>query len=81
MILIMSRPERAEPGAYGEPKKPKQFMITDSASERLDKVADELGITRSEVLERLIRCGGLEAAKNFDSETGKCRENCSGSVS
>lgn len=75
-ILIMTRPERAEPGAYGEPKRPKQFMITDSASEQLDKVADELGLTRSEVLERLIRCGGLKAAKKFDPETGECREDC-----
>lgn len=74
LIPIMSRPERAEPGAYGEPKKPKQFMITDSASEHLDRVAEELGITRSEVLERLIRCGGLEAAKKFDPTTGNCKE-------
>ncbi len=76
-ILVMTRPERAEPGAYGETKKPKQFMITDWASEQLDLVASELGITRSEVLERLIRCGGLGAAKKFDAATGKCKENCS----
>lgn len=72
----MSRPERAEPGAYGEPKKPKQFMITDWASEQLDLVADELRITRSEVLERLIRCGGLEAARKFDPQTGECKGDC-----
>jgi hypothetical protein len=76
-FLIMSRPERAEPGAYGETKKPKQFMITEWASEQMDKVADELGLTRSEVLERLIRCGGLEAAKRFDPQTGQCKDNCS----
>jgi hypothetical protein len=71
----MSRPERAERGAYGENKKPKQFMITDSASEAMDKIADELGITRSEVLERLIRCGGLLAAKKFDPESGECKQS------
>lgn len=71
-ISTMPRPERAERGAYGETKKPKQFMITDSASEAMDRVAEELGITRSEVLERLIRCGGLLTAKKFDTESGKC---------
>lgn len=76
LILVMSRPERAEPGAYGETKKPKQFMITDWASEQLDKIAKELGTSRSEVLERLIRCGGLEAARKYNPETGQCREDC-----
>ena len=76
MIFLMPRPERAEPGVYGEPKKPKQFMITDWASEQLDRVAEELRITRSEVLERLIRCGGLEAAKKFNSDTGECEKDC-----
>ena len=76
LISIMSRPERAEPGAYGETKKPKQFMITDWASGQLDKIADELGISRSEVLERLIRCGGLDAARKYDPESGECRGDC-----
>lgn len=77
LIFVMSKPERAEPGAYGETKKPKQFMITDWASEQLDNVAKELGTSRSEVIERLIRCGGLEAAKKYDPETGECKGNCS----
>lgn len=59
-------PERAERRAYGETKKPRQFMITDWASEELDKLADIMGITRSEVLERAIRCGGLDAAKKYN---------------
>lgn len=71
-IFVMLRPERAERNAYGEKKKPKQFMITDWASDEMDKIADALGTTRSEVLERLIRCGGLDCAKKFNSETGKC---------
>jgi hypothetical protein len=61
----MSRPERAEPRIYGETKKPKQFMITDTASVALDKVAEELGVTRSEALEWMIRGGGAEAAKRY----------------
>jgi hypothetical protein len=74
-ILVMPRPERAERGAYGETKKPKQFMITDWASDELEQIAEDLGITRSEVLERAIRCGGLDAARKFNPETGEC-ERC-----
>lgn len=61
------RPKKAKPDAYGEgvTKKPFQFMLTEEASNEIDKVADELGITRSEVLERLIRSGGLSYAKKF----------------
>jgi hypothetical protein len=71
-ILVMPRPERAERGAYGETKKPRQFMITDWASDELDRIADELGTTRSEILERAIRCAGLEAARKFNLDTGEC---------
>jgi Ribbon-helix-helix protein, copG family len=71
-VIEMPRPERAERRAYGETKKPRQFMITDWASEALDKLAEEMGTTRSEVLERAIRCGGLEVAKKYNPETGEC---------
>lgn len=69
VFTLMARPERAEPGTYGETKKPKQFMLTDSSSSELDRIADELNISRSEVLERAIRCGGLECAKTFTQHT------------
>lgn len=72
VVLKMARPERAERRAYGETKKPKQFMITDWASDELERLAEELGITRSEILERAIRCGGLEAARKYNSQTGEC---------
>jgi len=68
--VAMSRPERAEPRIYGETKKPKQFMITDTASAALDKVAEELGVTRSEVLEWMIRGGGCEAARRYRAVDG-----------
>ena len=38
-------------------------MLTETASNELDKVAEELGITRSELFERLIRQGFLKAVK------------------
>lgn len=65
LISIMAKVQRAEPGAYGETKKPKQFLITDTASAKLDQVAEELGVTRSEVLEWMLRGGGLDAAKRY----------------
>ena len=72
MLIAVPRPKRAKPEEHGGTKSRYQIMLTDSANELLDKMADELGITRSEVLERLIRCGGLECAKRFNPETGKC---------
>jgi metal-responsive CopG/Arc/MetJ family transcriptional regulator len=43
-------------------------MLTETASAEVDRVADELGITRSEVFERMIRNGGLQLAKTYDLE-------------
>lgn len=70
--LQMPKQERAEPNAYGETKKYKQFMLTETASVMIDKMAESLNLTRSEALERAIRCGGLERAKSFNPETGEC---------
>lgn len=58
----MVRMKKAYPKVHGEKKKQFQFMLTDSASDELDKVAAELGLSRSEVFERVIRNGGLKAA-------------------
>ena len=46
---------RAETGKYGEIKKQKQFMITDSASSWLDDIAEARKTTRSEAIEQIIR--------------------------
>ena len=43
-------------------------MLTEGASEELDKVAQQLGISRSEVLERVIRSGVSEIVVAFNSE-------------
>lgn len=53
----MAKVRRAERDVYGEPKKKFQFMLTETASEQLDKVANDLDISRSEIFERLIRKG------------------------
>ena len=59
----MPRPKRASKDKYGEAKQRYQLMLTETASLELDKVSDELRITRSEVLERAIRQGLLDEVR------------------
>jgi hypothetical protein len=66
---------RPEEWTYDEPKLAKQLMLTETASKAIDELAKELKLSRSEVLERAIRCGGLEAAKKFDETSSKTKEN------
>ena len=72
MITTVPKQNRPEEWIYQEKKNPKQFMITQSASDAIDEIAKELGISRSEVIERAARCGGMNRAKNFNPETGEC---------
>jgi hypothetical protein len=65
VLLIMSEDVRSKPGIYGEVKKQKCFMLTDFASDEIDRVAKEYKMTRSDLLERAIRAGGLELAKDY----------------
>lgn len=46
---------RSEAKKYGETKQRVQVMLTPTASGKLDEIADRLGISRSETLERLLR--------------------------
>ena len=64
-LLVMSEDVRSKPGIYGEVKKQKCFMLTDFASEEIDRLAKEYKMTRSDLLERAIRAGGLELAKDY----------------
>ncbi|MFB2767893.1 ribbon-helix-helix domain-containing protein [Pelatocladus sp. BLCC-F211] len=59
----MPRPKRAEKDKYGETKQRYQIMLTETASTELDNVAEELGITRSELVEKVIRQGLLRKVK------------------
>lgn len=63
MLKVVARPKRAEWNKYGETKQRYQFMLTETASLEIDIAADELGITRSELIERVVRGGGLATAK------------------
>jgi hypothetical protein len=74
MDALMPRPKRTYPKEYGELKKAYQFTITQTASEMLDVAAEKLGLTRSELLERTIRGGGLELAASFVSPLSEPKE-------
>lgn len=76
LITTVPKYERPEDWVHGEKKIGKQFMLTETSSNAIDVIAKELGISRSEVVERATRCGGMEAAKNFNPETGECNNNC-----
>ncbi len=59
----MARPKRTEKDKYGESKQRYQIMLTETASTELDTVSEELGITRSELLELVIRQGLIKQVK------------------
>ena len=65
MLMSMPKQKKAYAKVHGQKKEAKQFMLTPEASDLLDKKAELLGTTRSELIERVIRCGGLEAAENY----------------
>ena len=54
-MVQMARPKRSKRDEYGETKQRYQIMLTETASNAVDVAAEDLGITRSELLERIIR--------------------------
>ena len=67
-VETVPRPKRADKDKYGETKQRYQIMLTETASNELDKVSEELGITRSELIEKAIRQGLLKQVKLDPSE-------------
>ena len=68
-VLTMSPvPRRAEAKLYGKAKVSKQFMITEHSLAAIDDLADELDLSRSETLERILRTFDRDAVKHFDPE-------------
>lgn len=59
----MSRDKYASPGKWGESKKRVNIMLTPSLTEQVDKVAEKLGVTRSEYIEQLLRREVLNEVK------------------
>lgn len=72
LVVTVPKYERPDDWIHGEKKSGRQFMLTDTASRLIDAMAQELGVSRSEALERALRCGGMHAAKKFNPETGAC---------
>ncbi len=72
LITLVPKTERPEEWIYSEKKHAKQFMITATASAKIDEIAKKLNISRSEALERAIRCGAMACAEKFNPETGEC---------
>lgn len=54
-MKVVARPKRAKPDQYGETKQRYMFMLTETASNALEAASEETGLTRSELLERLVR--------------------------
>ena len=65
MSVTVPKDYRVKPGTWGESKVRVQIMLTPTALLKVDECADELHLTRAELLERVIRGGGLEAAENY----------------
>jgi metal-responsive CopG/Arc/MetJ family transcriptional regulator len=66
----VARPKRTEKDKYGETKQRYQIMLTETASLELDKVSEEFGITRSELIEKAIRQGLIKQVKLDPDEIG-----------
>jgi hypothetical protein len=60
---MVKRPKKAEVFKYGEVKKRYNFVLTETISDELDNLSFELGLTRSELLEIMLRSGGMNLAR------------------
>ena len=75
LVTTVPKQDRPDDWLHGEKKTGKQFMLTDTASAAIDAIAKYLNISRSEVVERAARCGGMDAAKKYDAEAGVCKDD------
>ena len=66
MVTKKRERERPDEWVHGEKKMIRSIMLTDSAAKMLGQKALDLGITKSEVLERAIRSGGLNTAEHYE---------------
>lgn len=68
MLKTVPKDYRVKPGAWGESKQRVQIMLTPTAIDRVDAVAEQMQLTRAEIIERLIRsrCLDPELLKTID---------------
>ncbi|MCC2693889.1 hypothetical protein [Nodularia sp. LEGE 04288] len=64
---LVAKDYRVKPGTWGESKQRVQIMLTPTAIELVDAVAEKMELTRAEVIERLIRsqCLNVETLKEI----------------
>lgn len=67
---LVPKDYRVKPGAWGESKQRVQIMLTPTAIERVDAIAEQMELTRAEVIERLIRshCLNVETLKQIEGD-------------
>lgn len=65
MVVAMKRPKKAEASKYGETKNRYNFTLTESTSDELDNLSFELGVSRSELIEIMLRGGGMDLARKI----------------
>ncbi|UKP00959.1 ribbon-helix-helix protein, CopG family [Nostoc sp. UHCC 0870] len=64
---LVAKDYRVKPGTWGESKQRVQIMLTPTAIELVDAIAEKMELTRAEVIERLIRsqCLNVETLKEI----------------
>jgi hypothetical protein len=64
---LVAKDYRVKPGTWGESKQRVQIMLTPTAIELVDAVAEKMELTRAEVIERLMRsqCLHVETLKEI----------------
>ncbi|YAF99507.1 MAG: CopG family transcriptional regulator (plasmid) [Nodularia sp. CChRGM 3473] len=64
---LVAKDYRVKPGTWGESKQRVQIMLTPTAIELVDAMAEKMELTRAEVIERLIRsqCLNVETLKEI----------------
>jgi hypothetical protein len=67
---LVAKDYRVKPGKWGESKQRVQIMLTPTAIDLVDGIAEELELTRAEVIERLIRskCLNVETLKEIEGD-------------
>ncbi len=58
--IVMLKDYRVDAGSWGESKRRVNLMLTPTAVEKVDRIAEQMRLTRSEVIERLIRTNCLD---------------------
>lgn len=69
----MAKRRRAEPEAHGEKKKRMNIMLTPTAASSLDDRAALMGISRSELIERMARGSVALTPDNLGESLAPCK--------